>query len=113
GSSAPPMALLYGPPGTGKTLMARCLAGALGLELHVLSLPRLMHGAIGESERAIDGVFATARRAASTAPRGGGGLIFIDEMDAAFPRHSATAEFHAKLTWQLAANLDELAAQTA
>ncbi|KAF7293851.1 hypothetical protein HMN09_01181100 [Mycena chlorophos] len=64
--------LLYGPPGTGKTSTIYALAGALNLEIYVLSL----------SSRFVDDAYL--QRAASAIPKHG--IFVIEDIDCAFPR---------------------------
>lgn len=75
GLERPKGVLLYGPPGTGKTMLARAMAG----ESDVTFLPATASGLIGsymgEGEKKIRELFATARRFAPA-------IIFIDEIDA-------------------------------
>ncbi|KAF7289168.1 hypothetical protein MIND_01377900 [Mycena indigotica] len=63
--------LLYGPPGTGKTSTIYALAGALNLEIYVLSL----------SSRFVDDAYL--QRAASAIPKHG--IFVIEDIDCAFP----------------------------
>ncbi|MFF8814794.1 ATP-binding protein [Streptomyces pactum] len=67
--------LLYGPPGCGKTFIARAVAGELGANFLSVSVNDVLDMWIGNSERNMHEVFATARR---TAPC----VIFLDELDA-------------------------------
>ncbi|KAJ7062705.1 hypothetical protein C8F01DRAFT_1134999 [Mycena amicta] len=63
--------LLHGPPGTGKTSTIYALAGALNLEIYVLSL----------SSRFVDDAYL--QRAASAIPKHG--IFVIEDIDCAFP----------------------------
>ncbi|RKO96479.1 hypothetical protein CXG81DRAFT_9523 [Caulochytrium protostelioides] len=67
--------LLYGPPGCSKTLLAKALATEAGLNFLVVKGPELFSKWVGESEKAVQQLFARAR-AASPA------IIFFDEIDA-------------------------------
>jgi AAA+ superfamily predicted ATPase len=67
--------LLYGPPGCGKTHLARCLAGELGTRFLSIGLHDVLDMYLGNSERAVHGVFEHARR---NAPM----ILFLDEVDA-------------------------------
>jgi SpoVK/Ycf46/Vps4 family AAA+-type ATPase len=68
--------LLLGEPGTGKTLCAEILAVALGQNLYQISIPRVMSKYIGETEKNIERIFATARANNS--------ILLFDEADALF-----------------------------
>ncbi|SDG26304.1 ATPase family associated with various cellular activities (AAA) [Lentzea fradiae] len=67
--------LMYGPPGCGKTFIAKAIAGDLGAAFIHVTLADLLSKWIGESEKAIQGVFRHARAAAPC-------VIFFDEFDA-------------------------------
>lgn len=73
---APPRGiLLHGPPGTGKTLLARATASALNAHFIPVTIPRILHAPIGESEKAIRSIFSQARHLQPS-------IIFFDEIDA-------------------------------
>lgn len=65
--------LLTGPPGTGKTEAVQALARRLGRPLHIKRASDLMSKWVGETEKAIAGAFAEARRQ--------GAMLFFDEVD--------------------------------
>jgi SpoVK/Ycf46/Vps4 family AAA+-type ATPase len=67
--------LLYGPPGCGKTFIARAVAGELGARFMAVSFADVVDMYIGQSERNIHELFATARRQ-------GPCVVFLDEVDA-------------------------------
>jgi SpoVK/Ycf46/Vps4 family AAA+-type ATPase len=67
--------LLYGPPGCGKTFIARAVAGEMGANFLSVSLADVLDMYIGQSERNLHEVFATAR---ANAPC----VVFLDEIDA-------------------------------
>lgn len=67
--------LLHGRPGTGKTLLAKALAKEMNATLQIVSGPEVMDMYVGESERKIRNIFATARRNAPS-------VIIFDEFDA-------------------------------
>ncbi|KJE89485.1 hypothetical protein CAOG_08455 [Capsaspora owczarzaki ATCC 30864] len=69
--------LLFGPPGTGKTLLARAVATESHANFLSVSVPDLVKGHVGESERTLRRVFARAVRLAPC-------VVFIDEIDALF-----------------------------
>ena len=67
--------LLYGPPGCSKTLMARALATEGQMNFLAVKGPELLSKWLGESERALAGLFRRARLASPC-------VLFFDEMDA-------------------------------
>jgi transitional endoplasmic reticulum ATPase len=95
--------LLTGPPGCGKTLAARALAAESGMNLLHVHPPRLLSQFLGEAERAVASLFATAL---ATAPA----LIFFDEFDALAPRRSGRDATLDRIVAQLLAEFDGLAA---
>jgi SpoVK/Ycf46/Vps4 family AAA+-type ATPase len=75
--------LLYGPPGCGKTFIARAVAGELGANFLSVSINDVLDMWIGNSERNMHEVFATARRQAPC-------VVFLDELDALGGKRSRT-----------------------
>ena len=75
--------LLYGPPGCGKTFIARAVAGELGASFLSVSINNVLDMWIGNSERNMHEVFATARRKAPC-------VVFLDELDALGGKRSRT-----------------------
>ncbi|MFG1659928.1 ATP-binding protein [Micromonospora chersina] len=75
--------LLYGPPGCGKTFIARAVAGELGASFLSVSVNDVLDMWIGNSERNMHEVFATARRQAPC-------VVFLDELDALGGKRSRT-----------------------
>ena len=73
--------LLVGPPGCGKTLVAKAIANEAGINFISVKGPELLNMYVGESERAVRGVF---QRAKNSAPC----VIFFDEVDSLCPRRS-------------------------
>jgi len=67
--------LLYGPPGCGKTFIARAVAGELGARFMAVSFADVADMHIGQRERNIRDLFATARRHAPC-------VIFLADVDA-------------------------------
>jgi SpoVK/Ycf46/Vps4 family AAA+-type ATPase len=67
--------LLYGPPGCGKTFIARAVAGELGAQFMPVSFADVIDMFVGQSERNIHELFASARRNSPC-------VLFLDEVDA-------------------------------
>ena len=67
----------YGPPGTGKTLLAKAVATESEANFMAVSIPELIKGEVGESEKAIARVFKTASKCSPC-------IIFLDELEAIF-----------------------------
>ncbi|GAA5050071.1 AAA+ superfamily predicted ATPase [Thermocatellispora tengchongensis] len=73
--------IFYGPPGTGKTLFAKAIANHLNATIMVVSGPEVTDKYVGEGERKIRELFASARRNAPS-------VIVFDEFDAIAGRRS-------------------------
>ncbi len=71
--------LLSGPSGTGKTVMVRALAGETGINFIPISSSILFSKWLGESEKALHGIFKKAKQSAPT-------ILFFDEIDALAPK---------------------------
>jgi len=67
--------LLYGPPGCGKTFIARAVAGELGAQFMTVSFADVIDMYVGQSERNIRQLFASARKISPC-------VLFLDEVDA-------------------------------
>jgi len=78
--------LFAGPPGTGKTLSAEVLANALGVELLIVDLSRVVSKWIGETEKNLASVFDAAERAQAS--------LFFDEADALFGKRTEVSDAH-------------------
>ncbi|MER6999668.1 AAA family ATPase [Streptomyces sp. NPDC000410] len=97
--------LLYGPPGCGKTFIARAVAGELGANFLSVSLNDVLDMWIGNSERNMHEVFATARRQAPC-------VVFLDELDALGGKRSRTQNSGMRNTVnQLLTELDGIGAE--
>ncbi len=78
--------LFAGPPGTGKTLSAEVLAQALGVDLLLVDLARVVSKWIGETEKNLAAVFDAAERAQAA--------LFFDEADALFGKRTEVSDAH-------------------
>jgi SpoVK/Ycf46/Vps4 family AAA+-type ATPase len=78
--------LFSGPPGTGKTLSAEVMANALGADLLLVDLARVVSKWIGETEKNLAAVFDGAER--------GQAVLFFDEADALFGRRTEVSDAH-------------------
>ncbi len=74
--------LLSGPSGTGKTIMVKALAGETGINFIPISSSILFSKWLGESEKALHGIFKKAKQSAPT-------ILFFDEIDALAPKRGA------------------------
>ncbi|CAG8652095.1 11209_t:CDS:10, partial [Cetraspora pellucida] len=93
--------LLYGPPGTGKTLLAKAVATESSANFIPVSIPDLIKGEVGESEKAIANIFKIARRCSPC-------IIFLDELEAMFGSKESSGSFGRKIISQLLLELDQL-----
>jgi hypothetical protein len=80
--------LLAGPPGTGKTLSAEVLASALGVELLVADVSRIVSKWIGETEKNLARVFDAAEEAQA--------VLLFDEADALFARRTEVSDANSR-----------------
>jgi hypothetical protein len=78
--------LLAGPPGTGKTLSAEVLAHALGVDLMVVDISRILSKWIGETEQRLAEVFDAAEP--------GHAVLLFDEADALFGKRTDISDAH-------------------
>ena len=94
--------LLYGPPGCGKTFIARAVAGEMGAAFLSVSLADVLDMYVGQSERNLRQIFATARLSAPC-------VLFLDEVDAIGQKRSNLRSSGMRGTVnQLLAELDEV-----
>ncbi|MFV8752715.1 ATP-binding protein [Nannocystaceae bacterium ST9] len=78
--------LFCGPPGTGKTLSAEVLAHELDTDLLIVDLSRLVSKWIGETEKNLAEVFASAERSKA--------VLLFDEADALFGKRTEVSDAH-------------------
>jgi hypothetical protein len=78
--------LLSGPPGTGKSLSAEVLASALGVDLMVVDISRVLSKWIGETEQRLAEVFDAAEPAQA--------VLLFDEADALFGKRTEVSDAH-------------------
>ncbi|KAI9483756.1 MAG: P-loop containing nucleoside triphosphate hydrolase protein [Benjaminiella poitrasii] len=93
--------LLFGPPGTGKTLLAKAIATESSANFLPVSIPDLIKGEVGESEKAVSNIFKTAIRCSPC-------VIFLDELEAIFSSRESTGDVGRKLISQFLIEMDHL-----
>lgn len=71
-------ALFAGESGTGKTMAAEAVAGELGLDLYVVSLPSVVSKYIGETEKNLERIFSAADHLDA--------VVLFDEADSMFAK---------------------------
>lgn len=93
--------LLYGPPGTGKTMIAKAVAGELDATFFAIAPAEILNKWVGESEKNIRKLFASARASAKA-------VIFIDEVESLIPkrRDAEAGGVMARVVPQILAELD-------
>lgn len=82
--------LLFGPPGTGKTLLAKAVATESSANFLPVSIPDLIKGEVGESEKAVSRIFQTAIRCSPC-------VIFLDELEAIFSSRDTSGDVGRKV----------------
>ncbi|KAI9278330.1 P-loop containing nucleoside triphosphate hydrolase protein [Phascolomyces articulosus] len=93
--------LLYGPPGTGKTLLAKAIATETAANFLPVSIPDLIKGEVGESEKAIASIFKVASRCSPC-------VIFLDELEAIFGSRETSGDVGKKLISQFLIEIDHV-----
>ncbi|KAI9143783.1 P-loop containing nucleoside triphosphate hydrolase protein [Paraphysoderma sedebokerense] len=93
--------LLYGPPGTGKTLLAKAVATESDANYLPVSIPDLIKGEVGESEKAIANIFHLAKKSAPC-------VVFLDELDSLFGSRDSSGDVGKKLITQLLIEIDDI-----
>ncbi|KAI8393338.1 P-loop containing nucleoside triphosphate hydrolase protein [Radiomyces spectabilis] len=93
--------LLYGPPGTGKTMLAKAVATESSANFLAVSIPDLVKGEVGESEKAVAKIFETAIRCSPC-------VIFLDELEAVFATRESSGDVGRKLISQFLIEMDHL-----
>ena len=97
--------LLYGPPGCGKTMLAAAAAAECDAVFINLKVSDIKDKYVGESEKNIKEVFATARSYDKA-------ILFFDEIDSLAGERSASSEGHERsLVSELLAQMDGLEAK--
>jgi SpoVK/Ycf46/Vps4 family AAA+-type ATPase len=76
--------LFKGEPGTGKTLCAEIMASELGMKLYQVSIPKIVSKYVGETEKNISKIFASARANHS--------MLLFDEADSLFGKRVTNVE---------------------
>ncbi|KAF9350897.1 hypothetical protein BGX34_000920 [Mortierella sp. NVP85] len=89
----------YDPPGTGETLLAKAVATESEANLMVVSIPDLIKGETGESEKAISMVFKMVTRCSPC-------IVFLDELEAIFGLRESSGGLGKQLISQLLMQLD-------
>jgi hypothetical protein len=79
-------ALFAGPSGVGKTMAAEIIANVLDIDLYKIDLAGVVSKYIGETEKNLDRIFATAENTNS--------ILFFDEADALFGKRSEVKDSH-------------------
>ena len=103
GIAAPSGIVLHGPPGTGKTLLAKALAAEANANFLSVSIGSMIRGEVGESEKALAGLFQMARRCTPC-------ILFFDEFQAMFGERGESGQVVSGIVSQMLLETDGLAA---
>jgi len=93
--------LLFGPPGTGKTLLAKAVASSSSSNFLPVLVPEILKGEVGETEKAIERLFQTAKKAAPC-------VVFMDEIEALFSSKESENRLTQQMVSQLMMEIDDL-----
>ncbi|KAJ3096801.1 Cell division control protein 48 B [Phlyctochytrium planicorne] len=102
GITVPKGILLYGPSGTGKSMIAQAISNRNDIYFVSVTVPDIIKGEIGESEKAIAHIFRDAQKSQPS-------VIFFDQIDSIFSKQGiANDNFHQKVYTQLLQEIDSL-----
>jgi SpoVK/Ycf46/Vps4 family AAA+-type ATPase len=96
--------LLHGPSGTGKTSAVYAVASEFNAIVHLVTAGSIIGAFVGESERKLREIFATAARDAEES--GAPVVLFLDDVDSLCPRRGPGQQHEARLVGQLLTLLD-------
>jgi SpoVK/Ycf46/Vps4 family AAA+-type ATPase len=96
--------LLHGPSGTGKTSAVYAVASEFNAIVHLVTAGTIIGAFVGESERKLREIFATAARDAEES--GAPVVLFLDDVDSLCPRRGPGQQHEARLVGQLLTLLD-------
>lgn len=87
--------IMYGPPGTGKTMLAKAMANEANASIKVVSIADIVTKWYGESEKAIQKVFESAK--VDSASKKIPSIIMFDEIDSIVKNRGTVHEASAKI----------------
>eukprot|EP01064_Diplonema_japonicum_P005596 TRINITY_DN13722_c0_g1_i1.p1 TRINITY_DN13722_c0_g1~~TRINITY_DN13722_c0_g1_i1.p1 ORF type:complete len:446 (+),score=61.42 TRINITY_DN13722_c0_g1_i1:43-1380(+) len=93
--------LLYGLPGNGKTMLAKAVATEMGGTFLYGSIPGLVKGFVGESERMVRELFSEAGKNAPC-------CLFLDEIQAVFGAREASGDHDSRIVSTLLTCIDNV-----
>ncbi|ODN02917.1 Spermatogenesis-associated protein 5 [Orchesella cincta] len=106
GITPPKGILMYGPPGCSKTMIAKAIATESGLNFISVKGSELFSKWVGESEKAVQGIFRKARQVAPC-------VIFFDEIDSLGGERgtsSGSSNVHERVLAQILVEVDGIEA---